>query len=112
MQSVGCDGSGLRRGSTGVLRYIIGYADRFLMVRDNERHFIDRTTLATRRAYLEVGRRGVERGLINDRDDVFFLGAEELYDLFAAGHATLLTGRSPNPMRQSGRTESRAAGRD
>jgi rifampicin phosphotransferase len=76
-----------------VLRYIISYADRFLMVRDNERHFVDRTTFATRRAYLEAGRRLVERGLINDRDDVFFLGAEELDDLFAAGHATVLTDR-------------------
>jgi phosphohistidine swiveling domain-containing protein len=76
-----------------VLRYLIGYADRFLMVRDNERHFVDRTTFATRRAYLEVGRRLVERGLINDRDDVFFLGADELDDLFAAGHATVLTNR-------------------
>ena len=75
------------------LRYVIGYADRFLMVRDNERHFVDRTTFAARRAYLEVGRRLVERGAINDRDDVFFLGVEELDDLFAAGRATLLTDR-------------------
>jgi rifampicin phosphotransferase len=75
------------------LRYIIAYADRFLMVRDNERHFVDRTTFATRRAYLEVGRRLVDRGLISDHDDVFFLGAEELDDLFAAGRATPLTDR-------------------
>lgn len=75
------------------LSYIIARADRFLMVRDNERHFVDRTTFATRRAYLEVGRRLVERGLINDRDDVFFLGIEELDDLFAAGRATPMTDR-------------------
>jgi pyruvate,water dikinase len=75
------------------LCYIIAYADRFLMVRDNERHFVDRTTFATRRAYLEVSRRLVERGLISDRDDVFFLGAEELDDVFATGRATPLTDR-------------------
>jgi len=75
------------------LRYIIAYADRFLMVRDNERHFVDRTTFAARRAYLEVGRRLVERGLISDGDDVFFLGAEELDDLFATGRTTPLTDR-------------------
>jgi rifampicin phosphotransferase len=74
-----------------VLRFVIDYADRFLMVRDNERHFVDRITFATRRAYLEIGRRLADRRLIGERDEVFFLGAEEVEELFTAGCATPLT---------------------
>jgi pyruvate,water dikinase len=68
-----------------VLRFIIDYGDRFLMLRDNERAFVDRTTFITRLGYLEVGRRLAERGLIAERDDVFHLGVDEVDELFRTG---------------------------
>lgn len=54
-----------------------------LLVRDNWRHFADRITNAKRKAYLEMGMRCVERGRLDNADDVFFLSYAEVYDVMA-----------------------------
>lgn len=55
----------------------------FLVLRDDWRHFIDRITYAKRKAFLEVARRCVERGYLNEVDDAFFLGETELFQALA-----------------------------
>jgi pyruvate,water dikinase len=76
----------IRRKPLGGLRVelfkvLLDYTHRFLMDRDNERHWIDRTTFTMKRGFLEVGHRLVERQLLDDVDQVFFLTKEEAYDL-------------------------------
>jgi pyruvate,water dikinase len=63
-----------------VLKFVADYSDRFLMVRDNERAFVDRSTFAAKRALAELGRRLAERGLL-PAGDHYFLTLAELYDL-------------------------------
>jgi pyruvate,water dikinase len=63
-----------------VLKFVADYSDRFLMVRDNERAFVDRSTFAAKRALAEVGRRLAERGLL-PAGEHYFLTLAELYDL-------------------------------
>lgn len=82
----------LRRRPFGRLRVrifesVLAYALRFLVIRDDERHYIDRATYAKKRAFAELGRRLVERGLLANADDHYFLTYEELLELFA-GRAT------------------------
>jgi rifampicin phosphotransferase len=64
-------------------RVLMEWWDRFIVVRDTERNFIDRSTFALRRAFLEVGRRLVQRGLVDTEDDVWFVTVEELWPLLA-----------------------------
>ncbi|MFO1375551.1 MAG: PEP/pyruvate-binding domain-containing protein [Steroidobacteraceae bacterium] len=78
----------LRRRPFGRLRVrifesVLAYALRFLVIRDDERHYIDRATYAKKRAFEELGRRLVERGLLADAGDHYFLTYEELLELFA-----------------------------
>lgn len=54
---------------------------KFLVMRDDWRHSIDRTTLAKKWAYLELGRRAAEQGLLEQPNDCFFLAEQELFDL-------------------------------
>jgi rifampicin phosphotransferase len=73
-----------------ILKFVAAYSDRFLMIRDNERHFVDRTTFAAKRALLEVGRRLVNRRLLNAQGDHYFLTLAELYELLTGrGDAVL-----------------------
>ncbi|MGV0835915.1 PEP/pyruvate-binding domain-containing protein [Mycolicibacterium thermoresistibile] len=53
----------------------------FLVLRDDWRHFIDRISYAKRKAFLEVARRCVERGRLEQQDDAFFLGETELFEV-------------------------------
>jgi rifampicin phosphotransferase len=65
-----------------VFKLVLNYCQKFIMARDNERHFIDISTFTMRRGFLELGRRLLERGLIDEERDVFFLAKYEVYDLF------------------------------
>jgi pyruvate,water dikinase len=69
-------------------KVIYHYVVQFLIDRDDERWFVDLSSYGLRRASLEVGRRLVDRGLIEATDDVFFLAKEELFELFN-GRASL-----------------------
>ncbi|HMN70272.1 MAG TPA: PEP/pyruvate-binding domain-containing protein [Rhodoblastus sp.] len=68
-----------------LFKLVLEYVHRFLVLRDDERPFFDRVTMAKRVAFLEVGRRLHERGLIEKPDDFYFLGQDEIYQLMAAG---------------------------
>jgi rifampicin phosphotransferase len=63
-----------------VFKLLCDYAQRFLIIRDHERYWIDRSTYSLRRGFAELGGRMVARGLIDHRDDVHFLGYEELFE--------------------------------
>ena len=63
-----------------VLKFVADYSDKFLMIRDNERAFVDISTFAAKRALAEVGRRLAERGLLGAGEH-YFLTLAELYAL-------------------------------
>jgi pyruvate,water dikinase len=69
-----------------IVKLVLDYCQRFIMVRDDERHWIDIATFSIRRGYLEMNRRLLERGRATSDRDVFFLARHELYDWFS-GHA-------------------------
>lgn len=63
-------------------KLVLDYVHQFFMYRDNERNMTDRLTHAGKRGFLELNRRLVERKLVESERDFFFLGREELYELF------------------------------
>lgn len=65
-----------------IFKLVLDYCHRFIMVRDDERHWIDIATFSIRRGYLEMNRRLLERGKATSDRDVFFLARHELYDWF------------------------------
>jgi rifampicin phosphotransferase len=58
------------------------YVLECIIARDEERHFHDRASLSTKRGYAEIGRRLIERGVLESDRDHFFLTQDELYALF------------------------------
>lgn len=66
---------------------LLNYVHRFLVARDDERHFMDRITYTKKRAFTEISRRVVERAQLGDPEDFYFLSQAELYDV--------LKGRAP-----------------
>jgi len=82
----------LRRGPFGALRVAVfrrlhAYVLDFLVMRDDERHYLDRLTLSKKRVFQEMARRLKERGVLGQQDDFYFLTREELYEA--------LEGRAP-----------------
>lgn len=59
----------------------LAYAVRFLLFRDDERHFVDRSTFSIKRGYKEAGRRLVERGVFPDAEAYLFLTETELFSM-------------------------------
>jgi pyruvate,water dikinase len=77
----------IRRGTLGALkvelfRLVLGYVTDLLMIRDDQRHWVDHVTFSMKRGFQEIGRRLVERGVLTGDRDFFFLTKTELYDLF------------------------------
>ena len=64
-----------------IVKLVIAYIHKFLVLRDDERPFADLVTMSKKRAFAELGRRLHERGLLAGGDDYFFLAEQELYDL-------------------------------
>jgi rifampicin phosphotransferase len=94
----------LRRKPLGTLRaeafkYLHDFVMQYLEARDNERHHIDKNTYTNRRAFLEVGRRLLERGQITELRDVFFLTQYEVFDLLLL--------RTPTPQLSAWKIEGR-----
>jgi phosphoenolpyruvate synthase/pyruvate phosphate dikinase len=54
----------------------------FIAIRDDERWSYERYVLAYKLLFLEMGRRLVERNVLETEDDTYFLGKDELYELF------------------------------
>jgi rifampicin phosphotransferase len=86
--------AGVRRRPFGELRaqtirWAVNYSLEFLYCRENERYYVDRTTLTIKRGFQEIGRRIRRRGLIDEERDFYFLAKEELYDLLRGRVASL-----------------------
>jgi rifampicin phosphotransferase len=73
-----------------ILKAVIDYIHRFLVLRDDERPFADHVTMAKKRAAVEIGRRLFERASIERSDDFYFLAQDELSEL--------LDGRAQMPL--------------
>ena len=69
---------------------VVSYIHRFLVLRDDEREYIDRVTVRKKRGFTELGRRLVERGLLEEDRDFYFLSEYELY--------AVLAGNAPGPL--------------
>jgi rifampicin phosphotransferase len=72
------------------IKLVVDWLLKFLIVRDDERYYIDRSTYAAKRAFQEINRRLVERGLVETERDFYFLSRAELYELFGTGQSTRL----------------------
>jgi len=63
----------------GVFKRVLRTAQRYVMHRDNQRHTFEPYFYNLRLAYRAIGERLKSRGVLADRDDVFFLGKHEIY---------------------------------
>jgi pyruvate,water dikinase len=61
-----------------LLRWLFRYNEIYMDVRDNHRYYFDRVWYELRRVYLGYGRVLMERGVLAEAGDVFFLGAGEV----------------------------------
>lgn len=91
--------------------FVLDYVHTFLVLRDDERHYIDRVTMAKKRSFQEVGRRLVERGVLERDDDFFFLPEHDLWSLldgapFTPLHRAKIDGRRRMFERFNARQES------
>lgn len=73
---------------TEIFKWVLDYVHKFLVLRDDERHYIDRVTMAKKRAFQEIGRRLVERGQLRGDEDFLFLPEYELYELLEGTRQT------------------------
>jgi rifampicin phosphotransferase len=81
----------LRRQPLGLMKaeafkVLLSQLHRFLTVRDDERHFVDRLAWSMKRTMLEVNRRILERDLLDGTKDFYFLAIEELFDVLESRH--------------------------
>jgi rifampicin phosphotransferase len=63
---------------------------KFLIVRDDERYYIDRSTYSAKRTFLEISRKLRERGILETERDFQFLSRSELYEVLRRNEATPL----------------------
>jgi pyruvate,water dikinase len=94
----------LRKQTLGVLKaeafkLTYNYVQDCLMVRDDERFYVDYSTSAVKRAFLELNRRLMERGLMDTERDFFFLSRRELYDVFEGKKDPLMRAKITARMR-------------
>jgi len=71
-----------------ILRWLFRYNSIYMAIRDNHRYYVDRNWYEVRRIFRSYGSRLVNAGVLTTRDEVFFLGVEEV----KAGLANELTG--------------------
>lgn len=81
----GLDSGILGRIKAEAFKLLHAYVLKFLMVRDDERHYIDRVTFAKKKHFAEIGRRLAERSVLEQLDDFYFLAEPELYEAFDGG---------------------------
>jgi pyruvate,water dikinase len=65
-----------------VFNFILGYAQKYIAFRENQRFFLDHQDYRFRRLFLEMGRRLKERKILKQISDIFFLFKEEIFTLF------------------------------
>ncbi|HNU35790.1 MAG TPA: PEP-utilizing enzyme, partial [Methanomassiliicoccales archaeon] len=64
-----------------MFKMIMGFAQTYLMFRENQRFYLDHILYRQRRVYVEFARRFLEKGLIAKEEDIFFLSKEEIFAL-------------------------------
>jgi len=67
---------------------VLSYARTYLTFRENQRFYLDHMMYRNRLIFLEEGRRLCERGLIDDKDDIFFLEDTEAVAILEGGDAS------------------------
>lgn len=72
-----------RKGALGrlkapLVKRLIGVAQDYIYYRDYERFWNDRTMSRPRDLYTAISRKFIARGLMEDEEDIFFLGREEV----------------------------------
>ena len=70
-----------------IFRWVLGHTQVHTRERDTMHFELTRLFPPFRRLLLELGRRWVERGLVEEPDDVFFLSLDELEDVAASPRA-------------------------
>ncbi|MEM2839627.1 MAG: PEP/pyruvate-binding domain-containing protein [Thermoplasmata archaeon] len=64
-----------------LFKTIMGYAQTYLMFRENQRFYLDHQIARQRKLFMEYGRRFAERGWISQQEDIFFLSKEEIFEI-------------------------------
>jgi rifampicin phosphotransferase len=64
-----------------IFRLLNDYNQRWLVIRDNQRGFIDISTFTYKRCFLELNRRLMKRGVFGEDRDFYFLSRTELYEV-------------------------------
>jgi len=64
-----------------LFKTVLGYAQTYLMFRENQRFDLDHIIYRQRRLFTEYGRRFKERGIIDRVDDIHFLSKEEIFKI-------------------------------
>jgi phosphoenolpyruvate synthase/pyruvate phosphate dikinase len=82
------------------MKWLADYVVRFLKLRDDERWYIDKVTFSKKLAFDEMGRRLVEKGVLERDDDHYFLSQHELYQLVDGAKPTRLTRLKINNRRE------------
>jgi rifampicin phosphotransferase len=75
---------GIRLWRRPLLSWLFRYNEIYMSERDNHRYYFDRVWYQLRRIYRSYGRRLVSTGVLEQVDDIFFLGTNEIDDAMAA----------------------------
>lgn len=59
---------------------LLKYAQVYSLFRENQRYEVDRVFYGERKAFLAIGRRLVQKGVLSELDDVWYLSKEEVFD--------------------------------
>lgn len=65
---------------TVTFRFLLKYAQIYSLFRENQRYDIDRVFYGERKAFLAISERLVQMGVITEKDDIWFLAKEEVFD--------------------------------
>ncbi len=72
----------------GILFKVLQFARTYLIFRENQRFYLDHMMYRNRLIFLEQGRRMQEQGLIDDREDIFFLEDTEAISILNGADAS------------------------
>jgi pyruvate,water dikinase len=64
---------------------VLGYAQTYLMFRENQRFYLDHILYRQRRLFMEYGRRWTAAGHLDVPEDIFFLSKEEIFEMGRGG---------------------------
>ncbi|MBN1786728.1 MAG: phosphoenolpyruvate protein kinase, partial [Candidatus Methanofastidiosa archaeon] len=70
---------------SNLFKLVMGYAQTYLIFRENQRFYLDHILYRIRRLFLEYGRRFAEREWVDAADNIFFLTKEEIFSIANKG---------------------------